>query len=79
MPNDNQMDGMDLASLSRFRTDLPPFWELEHLMQQGRDLNSALEELALRREPLFCRWSPGIRADRSLREAGAVTFFTIAS
>lgn len=56
--------------------DLPPFWELEQLLREGFDHDSALAELARRREI----WSSGSRAVPTAVQSGNPdTIFTIVS
>ncbi len=56
--------------------DLPPFWELEQLLREGFDHDSALTELAHRRE----NWSNGRRSPPAAAQSDAPDgVFTIAS
>ena len=56
--------------------DLPPFWELEQLLREGLDHDSALAELARRREG----WSSGRRSPAAAAQSDTPDgVFTIAS
>lgn len=46
----NRTNRAQIFPTPRLPRDLPPFWELEQLLREGYDRNSALEELARRRE-----------------------------
>lgn len=50
MPNHNRAKRAQIFPTPRLPRDLPPFWELEQLLREGFDRDSALEELARRRE-----------------------------
>jgi hypothetical protein len=56
--------------------DLPPFWELEQLLREGFDHDSALAELARRRES----WSSGRCLPPMIAQSDAPdSIFTIVS
>lgn len=78
MANDDSMNRTDLVTLSRFRTDLPPFWELEQLLMEGSDLAAALDELARRQQARFCEGRAPCRAipPRDERSPGILFTFT---
>lgn len=50
MPKQAQPLAGRLFPIPRLPRDLPPFWELEQLLCEGFDRDSALAELARRRE-----------------------------
>lgn len=79
MSIDDSMKRMDLGTLSRFRTDLPPFWELEQLLAEGSDLAVALDELARRQRLRFCEGRAPCRTILAQAECAPVTSFTFTS
>jgi hypothetical protein len=50
MPKQGRPDQARIFPVPRLARDLPPFWELEQLLREGLDHDSALAELARRRE-----------------------------
>ena len=50
MPNHNRTGRPQIFPAPRLPRDLPPFWELEQRLREGFDHDSALAELARRRE-----------------------------
>lgn len=76
MANDDSMNRTDLVTLSRFRTDLPPFWELEQLLVEGSDLAAALDELARRQQIRFCEGRAPCRTVLSQDEPSPGILFT---
>ncbi|WP_186417705.1 hypothetical protein [Bosea sp. CS1GBMeth4] len=59
----------------RSQRDLPPFWELEQLLREGFDRDSALAELARRREG----WPDGRRLPMAIEPDMPGGLFTIMS
>ncbi|CAN7667949.1 hypothetical protein [Bosea sp. LjRoot237] len=55
MPKQGRADPVRIFPTPTLARDLPPFWELEQLLREGFDHDSALAELARRRES----WSSG--------------------
>lgn len=55
MPKQGRIDPVWTFPTPKLARDLPPFWELEQLLREGFDHDSALAELARRRES----WSNG--------------------
>jgi hypothetical protein len=55
MSKQGRTDPVRIFPAPRLARDLPPFWELEQLLREGFDHDSALAELARRRES----WSNG--------------------
>ena len=55
MPKQVRTDPARIFPAPKLARDLPPFWELEQLLREGFDHDSALAELARRRES----WSSG--------------------
>lgn len=67
---------MQMFPISKLARDLPPFWELEQLLREGFDHDSALAELARRRE----HWSSGRRPPPAAPKSDTPdSVFTIAS
>lgn len=76
MPKQGRTDPVWMYPTPKLARDLPPFWELEQLLREGFDHDSALAELARRREG----WSNGKRPLPSAAQAGTSDdIFTIAS
>lgn len=57
MPKQGRTDPVRIFPTPKLARDLPPFWELEQLLREGFDHDSALAELARRRDS----WSSGRR------------------
>lgn len=55
MPRQGRTDQVWIFPTPKLARDLPPFWELEQLLREGFDHDSALAELARRRD----NWSSG--------------------
>jgi len=55
MPRQGRTDQVWIFPTPKLARDLPPFWELEQLLREGFDHDSALAELARRRDS----WSSG--------------------
>lgn len=55
MPKQGRTDTVRIFPTPKLARDLPPFWELEQLLREGFDHDSALAELARRRDS----WSSG--------------------
>ncbi len=67
---------MQIFPAPKLARDLPPFWELEQLLREGFDHDSALAELARRRES----WSSGRRPPPVTAQSGTPDgLFTIVS
>ena len=57
MPKQGRIDPVRIFPTPKLARDLPPFWELEQPLREGFDHDSALAELARRRDG----WSTGRR------------------
>lgn len=76
MPKQGRIDPVWMFPTPKLARDLPPFWELEQLLREGFDHESALAELARRRES----WSSGGRAVPIAAQSGNPdSIFTIVS
>jgi hypothetical protein len=79
MPNHDRTDRPQIFPAPRLPRDLPPFWELEQLLREGFDHDSALAELARRRESRSngCRLPPVVLETRP--HEPEIGIFTIVS
>lgn len=76
MPKQGRTDPARIFPAPKLARDLPPFWELEQLLREGFDHDSALAELARRRES----WSSGLRPlPTATQPETPDSIFTIAS
>lgn len=76
MPKQGQADPVRIFPIPTLARDLPPFWELEQLLREGFDHDSALAELARRRES----WSNGRRPPPAAAQSDSPgSIFTIMS
>lgn len=76
MPKQGRIDPVWMFPTPKLARDLPPFWELEQLLREGFDHDSALAELARRRES----WSAGGRPSPIAAQSGNPdNIFTIVS
>lgn len=76
MANQGRTNPVQMFPTPKLARDLPPFWELEQLLREGFDHDSALAELARRRES----WSSGRRPPPATAQSGTPdSIFTIAS
>ncbi|SFC75669.1 hypothetical protein SAMN05428997_11128 [Bosea sp. CRIB-10] len=76
MPKQGRTDPVRIFPTPTLARDLPPFWELEQLLREGFDHDSALAELARRRES----WSSGRRPPPVVAQSDSPdSAFTIAS
>jgi|GEM_PF-3295772 len=76
MPKPGRTDPVQIFPLPKLARDLPPFWELEQLLREGFDHDSALVELARRRES----WSNGRRPPPTVAQSDTPDgIFTIVS
>ena len=76
MPKRGQTSPAQMFPTPKLARDLPPFWDLEQLLREGFDHDSALAELAIRRES----WSNGTRPPPAATQSDTPdAVFTIAS
>ena len=76
MPKQGRTGQVRIFPTPKLARDLPPFWELEQLLREGFDHDSALAELARRRDG----WSHGRRTPPQVAQSDTPDdIFTIAS